>query len=85
MRSAPTSYQAFFLLGLSAWKPWRPSLEPMIPKLVAYIRRNLKSFDEYTMPFMRVYHMVLLMKHSSRDYVVHEFKPRIDQLIVSPV
>jgi len=85
MRSAPTSYQAYFLVGLSAWARWRDSLEPLMPKLVEYIRRNLESFDEYTMPFMRVFHMVLLMKHSALDYVVHEIKPRIDRLVTSPV
>lgn len=85
MRSTPNAYQALFLLGLSAWKPWCASLEPIVPKLTEHIRRNFESYDDHTMPFMRVFHMALLMTHLPLDYVTREIKPRIDRLVESPV
>ena len=85
MRSAPTAYQAYFLLGLVAWRSWSERLEVIIPKLVGYVRRNFESFDEYTMPLMRANHAILLMKHRSLNYMVSEIKPRIDRLAASPV
>ena len=85
MRSHPTAYQALLLLGLAAWRPWRESLESIVPKLAVYIRGGFESFDDEAMPFMRVIHAVLLMNHCSRDYVVNEIKPRLDRLIGSDV
>ena len=85
MRSSPTAYQAFFLLGLGAWRRWRKSLEPVLLGLAEYIRRNFESFDENTMPFMRTYHAVLLMKNSSLEYITRMIKPEVDRLIASPV
>jgi hypothetical protein len=85
MRSAPTGYQAFFLFGLSAWQPQRTDLDDVVPGLVDYVQRNLESFDEQTMPFMRMVHIALLLQHRPIDHVRRELKPRIDDLAASPV
>jgi hypothetical protein len=85
MRSAPTGYQAFFLFGLAAWRCRRDDLDEIVPHLVDYVQRNLESFDERTMPYIRMVHIGLLMQHRSVDYVRSEIKPRIDALVSSPV
>ena len=83
LRSDPKTYQALFLLGLGAWQEWRTDLRPVVVRLTQAIRTNYESYDEQTMPFMLVLHGALLM--DSREYVVQEIKPRLDELIRSPV
>ena len=83
--SNPVTYQAMFLLGLGAWQEWRPQLRPVVERLTEVIRRNYESFDERTMPFMRVLHAALLMQHETEEYVINEISPRLDELIHSPV
>lgn len=85
LRSDPITYQGMFLLGLGVWQQWRPELCPIVERLTEAIRKNYQSFDERSMPFMRVLHAALLMRHGSRDYAVNEIKPRLDELVHSRV
>ena len=85
LRSDPTTYQAMFLLGLGVWQERDPRLRPVVKRLTEAIRTNYESFDERTMPFMRVLHASLLMRYGSRDYVVAQIKPRLDELVHSRI
>ena len=85
LRSNPAAYQAMFLLGLAEWRAWRPDLEPVVDRLVQSIRAAFESFDEETMPFMRAYHALLMLRHGGSDYVSREVRPSIQSLLNSQV
>jgi hypothetical protein len=85
LRSAPTGYQAFFLLGLSAWRRCRDDLDQIVSRLVDYVRCSFESFDAHTMPHIKMIHMALLMTHLPVAYTLREIRPRIDELIESAV
>ena len=85
LRSNPAAYQAMFLLGLAEWRRWRPDLEPVVDRLVQSIRAAFESFDEETMPFMRAYHALLMLRHGSPEYVSSEVLPRIQALLNSQI
>ena len=85
LRSDPAAYQAMLLLGLAEWRPWRADLVPSVGRLVQSIRTAFESFDDETMPFMRMYHAVLLLRHGNLDYASCKIKPRIQSLLDSQV
>ena len=83
LRSSPAAYQAMFLLGLAEWRRWRPDLEPVVDRLVQFIRAAFESFDEQTMPFMRAYHALLMLRHGGHEYVSSAVRLRIHSLLNS--
>jgi hypothetical protein len=84
LRSLPVGYQSFYLLGLAAWQTYEPSLAGVVSRLAEYMRRNFEGLDDSIMPFMRCYHIILLMRYSAPDYVATRIKAAIDQLVASP-
>ena len=66
-RAAPSDLS----IGLGAWQEWRLQLCPVVERLTETIRKNYESFDERTMPFMRVLHAALLMQHETEEYIVN--------------
>jgi hypothetical protein len=85
LRSNPAAYQVMFLLGLAAWRAWRPDLEPVVERLVRSIRTAFEAFDDQTMPFMRAFHALLMLQHGSGSYIATEVRPRIESLVESQV
>ena len=81
LRSNPAAYQAMFLLGLGEWSRWRPDLEEVVARLVESIRAAFEGFDEDTMPFMRAYHALLMLRHGGPEYASRQVRPRIESLL----
>jgi hypothetical protein len=85
LRSNPAAYQAMNLLGLGEWLRWQPTLKSVVEGLVRSSRSAFESFDDETMPFMRAYHALLMLKHSDSEYAAREVRPRIQMLLDSPI
>lgn len=84
LRSNPSSYHLFFLLGVHAWKQFQPEkLSGIYHTLLSFVKDNYESFDEHTMPLITALHASVLIDHCDMEYIKNVIKPRIDQNLVN--
>ena len=84
LRSKPRSYHIFSLLGILAWNNQAPEeTDPLIPKILNFVKETFESYDETSMPLVYGLHAGVLIQHSSKKYIKNVIKPRIDNHLVN--
>jgi len=84
LRSNPSSYHLFFLIGISAWKDYAPeTVNRICPILLEFVKKTFESFDENTMPLIYALHAATLMDFCSDNYIHSIIKPRIDKHLIN--
>lgn len=79
LRSNPSGYHLFFLVGMSAWRKYEPEeIDKIYPVLLNFVQNNFSGFTEDTMPLICALHAAELLNHSSQEFIVNVMKPKIE-------
>jgi hypothetical protein len=84
LRSNPNAYHLFFLIGLSAWRNFRPgAIDDIYPVMLEFVKGTFEKFDTNTMPLICALHATVLMDHCDDDYIQTMIRQSIDVNLVN--
>lgn len=82
LRSNPEAYHFLILEGIDAWSRNNSmDAKKKFKKILAFVRKTYENFTNDTMPLMIGYHVAILSKHSSLEYIKGTVRPQLESYL----
>jgi hypothetical protein len=82
LRSNPDAYHFLILQGIDAWSKYgSKDTTDKFKMILSFVRKTYEDFTNDTMPLMIGYHIAILSKHSSSEYVKRVIRPQLEDYL----
>ena len=82
LRSNPDAYHFLILQGIDSWTlNGSMDAKKKLKMNLNFVRNTFENFSNQTMPLMIGYHVAILSKHSSKDYIMGTIRPKLENYL----